>query len=473
MPHPAAAVCEPGCVASPPDFGYSSGMRSLALGLGALVGLSVSGCSHSSPGSSAPRGAATTGGTSSSHASSSVGTTGGPTGSGSTGGSVSSNAGAGTSGSASSSSGSVDGGCGYQGRGTPLTVSSSIALCLPPVTCTAEVCPPALGDCVNGACVFHAGYAGVATLPEAWATYYCTLSTGGCNGVTQLEPPATTAQRIATARGIPLCEGAPSGTANCVGIAAAPPMVVGNSQEATDPATHQLVADWGLGLTEASGVCYQLTGPGGSAIVALTDRCGGYCKCAGSGFQECGPCVNATDMATNCPCVGTAPPAFSACCGNGCSEPVNAECDWCASNNHPHFDLDVGTFNLLCASLAGNGSCQLSAVQPVSCLDPSGWPPGSGTGSSSGGTTGGSCPANAFQCTGTQPHQEQLSGTGCCCDWNACPSSAGTCEAAPSSCGAGSCTCAAGQPDATHAQVPATGCCCLAGLTPQADGSCN
>jgi hypothetical protein len=345
----------------------------------------------------------------------------------------------------------------------PLHVADNLDLCMPPVVCTSETCPPTLGDCVNGRCVFKTGYSGVQTLPEAWVTYYCELSTAGCHGVTQIEYPEVTAQKIATATGMPLCDQS-SGSGECVGIAASPAMIVGNSQEAKDPSTGQTVSNWGLGMTEASGLCYELTGPGGKALVALTDRCGGYCKCNGSGFEECGPCVSAPDMSTQCPCVGTAPPAYTACCGNGCGGAVTATCDWCASNNHPHFDLDTGTFNHLCAGQSSLGSCKLSAVKYLKCADVSGWPPGGG---------GGSCGTDAFHCTAPASHQDQIPGTSCCCNYNQCPSTGNACGAPPSACKSGSCACASGQPDAAHPKVPSTGCCCLDGLAPQADGTCQ
>lgn len=271
--------------------------------------------------------------------------------------------------------GEAGAGCGYQGKGTAVHVAANLDVCLPPVVCTSETCPPPLGSCVGGKCVFDSGYSGIQTLPEAWVTYYCQLSTGGCNGVTQIDPPYTTAQTIASQLGVPLCEGDTATSGTCVGIAASSAMVVGNSQVATDPSTGKYVTDWGLGLTEASGLCYALTGPGGSAVVALTDRCGGYCKCNGSGYQECGPCVSAPDMAPNCPCVGAAPPLFTQCCGTGCGGTVVPACDWCASNNHPHFDLDQATFNRVCGAQATQGSCKLSSVGFVPCLGAKAWPP--------------------------------------------------------------------------------------------------
>jgi hypothetical protein len=265
--------------------------------------------------------------------------------------------------------------------------------------------------------VFRGAYRGLETLPEAWATYYCTLSTGGCHGVTQLEFPEVNARRIALALGQPLCEGAPAGSASCVGIAASSPVLVGNSQLAVDPATSRGVARWGLGLTEASGLCYEVTGPGGTAVVLLTDRCGGYCKCGGSGYQECGPCVNAADLQPNCSCVGAVPGVADACCGRGCGA-VQQDCDWCASNNHPHFDLDTGTFNRVCGAEALNGSCRLQAVRYVRCTDSSpGWPPG-----------GGACQVGSFHCNGAgAPHQELVPGTQCCCNWDLAPRADGTC----------------------------------------------
>ena len=255
-----------------------------------------------------------------------------------------------------------------------LHVATGIDLCMPAVVCTSETCPPPLGSCVDGACVFDPGYAGVQTLPQAWVTYYCALESGGCHGVTQIEYPEVTAGEISSMMGIPVCDGSTATSGACVGIAASSAMVVGNSQLAVDPQTGKAVADWGLGLTEASGLCYAITGPGGSAVVALTDRCGGYCKCNGSGYEECGPCVNAPSMTPNCPCVGTAPGVATECCGVGCAT-LNAECDWCASNNHPHFDLDTATFNWVCGSEANRGSCQLSSAEVVTCLPPKAWPP--------------------------------------------------------------------------------------------------
>jgi hypothetical protein len=314
----------------------------------------------------------------------------------------------------------TEGKCGYKNTGTPLHVADNIDLCLPKTVCAPETCPPPLGDCVDGVCKFKGDYKGLLTLPEAWATQYCKLSSGGCHGVTQVDFAEINASTIAKNLGIAICDNDATG-ANCVGIAASSPMVVGNSQVTNDPATGQPTKGWGAGYTEASGLCYELEGPGGKVTVALTDRCGGYCKCAGSDFQECGPCVNAKDMVPNCTCVGNSPGLYTNCCGNNCATPVNQRCDWCATNNHPHFDLDDASFYKLCGASSSAGSCRIAKVKPVQCMPPKAWPPGGGGGAG--------CGANTFQCeTSPDPHQPMVPGTKCCCNYNMNPQPDGSCK---------------------------------------------
>ena len=228
-----------------------------------------------------------------------------------------------------------------------------------------------------------------------------------------------------------------------------------------DPSTGNTVHYWGLGMTEASGLCYELTGPGGTVIVATTDRCGGYCTCGGSGYQECGPCVSAPDMSPTCAGVGPVPGLHPECCGRECSTTL-FNCDWCASNNHPHFDLDTYAFEWVCGDQSILGSCEITAARYFQCLDPNpAWPPG------------GHCGTDSWQCNSMpQPHMDLVPNTTCCCNWNMCPQADGSCAAAQAPCGAGSCTCAPGQPDADHA-LTNTGCCCLSGISPQANGTCS
>jgi hypothetical protein len=265
--------------------------------------------------------------------------------------------------------------CGYKNQGVVATIATDIEICLPPVVCTpSETCPRGLGDCVGGKCVFQPGYQGLATLPQAWTTEYCDLTTGSCNGAVIDPLPADVATSLSATYG-PVCADAPGTTGTCVGIAAPPPLMAGNSQVAIDPATGKEVALWGLGMTAASGLCYELTGAGGTAVVAITDRCAGYCECGATTYNECGNCINATDTTTECPCVGTAPPLYGSCCGRTCG--ATQQCDWCANNNHPHFDLDNATFQHVCGSAGPMyGSCQLTKVKIVAnCYPPRpSWP---------------------------------------------------------------------------------------------------
>eukprot|EP01123_Difflugia_compressa_P015665 TRINITY_DN8933_c0_g1_i1.p1 TRINITY_DN8933_c0_g1~~TRINITY_DN8933_c0_g1_i1.p1 ORF type:complete len:166 (+),score=19.44 TRINITY_DN8933_c0_g1_i1:37-534(+) len=79
------------------------------------------------------------------------------------------------------------------------------------------------------------------------------------------------------------------------------------------------------------GECWEITGPGGTAKVMVTDCCAGYkgaCSCL------------------NCP--------------------TDPGCDWCASGDNWHFDLDISTFNFVCQSTTA-GHCQLSSANSVSC----------------------------------------------------------------------------------------------------------
>jgi hypothetical protein len=248
--------------------------------------------------------------------------------------------------------------CGYKNQGHVLNVSADISLCIPPQICLPETCPPSVGTCVNDRCVYKDGYQGLATLPEAWATHYCDLEAGTCQGVHQFAPVLDTARALASKNALTLC-GASAASAKCVGIVASPPMMIGNREKYKE--------NWGLGLSEASGLCYEVTGPGGSALLAITDRCGGYCKCPASGadeYNECGLCKEAPDLTPLCQCRGPGS------CGAG------QLCDWCAANNHPHFDLDEDAFNHVCGGEAFKGSCQLSKARFVPCLEPrADWPP--------------------------------------------------------------------------------------------------
>jgi hypothetical protein len=351
----------------------------LSRAAGAAVLVLLTACSASSPPNpkpsvsgagapsiSSPSGGSSTGGSSSAGSSAGgsqsqggVSASGGASlsaGSGS-GGVSSGGAGGAVSGEAGATGGADSVACGYKGMGHVLDVSAGVSLCIPPQACLPETCPPTVGSCVNDQCVFKPGYQGLQTLPEAWATHYCDLQSGACQGVHQLDTVLATAQAVAQKANLLLCKSSSAG-AKCVGIVASPPMMVGNREKFGEI--------WGLGLTEASGLCYEVTGPGGAALLAITDRCGGFCKCPSLGandFSECGQCKEAADMTPLCECRGD----------NNCG---TQQCDWCAENNHPHFDLDDDTFNHVCGDQAFKGSCQLTAAKFVPCTEPrADWPP--------------------------------------------------------------------------------------------------
>ena len=322
---------------------------------------------------------------------------------------------------------------------TILTVSPTISVYIPYQVCRPENCPPSVATCdtKTNTCVPIAGsgWTRLTTWPQATVTNYCTLTTTGCQGVTQIQTPYTTATTVGKNLGYPLC--ASDNSVTCVGIVASPAAMVGNSQEATDPSTGTFVKNWGMGLTEASGVCYKLVGPGGATvIVATTDRCGGYCTCsAQSSKAECGPCVNAADLAPGCPCAGTVGTEYSSCCGLDKYCPgnakVDAECDWCAAQAHPHFDLDTDTFNAVCGSQAGDGSCILASAHPIQCMTPLAWPPGSGSSGGGGGGGGVTCGTDAWDCSsgGNDPtNQPKIPGTSCCCNWGKTPTTGTNCS---------------------------------------------
>lgn len=246
-------------------------------------------------------------------------------------------------------------------------INNQTTIYVPPQFCAPENCPYTLGKCVSDStCAYEGNYKSLSTYPTAMATYYCDLKGGGCNGVLGMTIPANdTATAMARQINLPLCYSQLKTGQPCVGIAAVPPIMMGNNQLTWSSNPNPAPA-WGSGLSVATGWCYKLTGPAGIAYVAITDRCGGYCNCPSktSGIGECGSqCVSSTwppipDLTPNCQCRGSA---------NGigtCSTQQN--CDWCAANDHPHFDLDQNTFNNICGAAGlGAGSCPLLGAEPV------------------------------------------------------------------------------------------------------------
>lgn len=50
------------------------------------------------------------------------------------------------------------------------------------------------------------------------------------------------------------------------------------------------------------------------------------------------------------------------------NDPTDAQCDWCASGDNNHFDLDYDTFSDLCGDAGIQaGHCELSQAVQVAC----------------------------------------------------------------------------------------------------------
>jgi len=139
------------------------------------------------------------------------------------------------------------------------------------------------------------------------------------------------------------------------------------------PPSKPLWATWYCELSDPSscniGACgYTLTGPPcpGCGIVALNPviyDSGSSCEYQGPACGQCwyltGPGGSVTVMVTDC-CAGY--PGAVSCL----VDRVNG-CDWCASGDNWHYDLDEASFNTVCGSLASSGACQLSNAYIVSC----------------------------------------------------------------------------------------------------------
>jgi len=81
----------------------------------------------------------------------------------------------------------------------------------------------------------------------------------------------------------------------------------------------------------ACGQCWALTGPGGTKNIQVTDCCAGY-----PGKPSC--------LSSNDP-----------------------YCDWCAANDHQHFDLDWDSFVTVCGGQVNAGNCRISKAVRISC----------------------------------------------------------------------------------------------------------
>ena len=236
----------------------------------------------------------------------------------------------------------------------------------------------------DGTCKYPSSYKPFLEYPHAMGTNYCGLEVGGCSGALG-DPRAIIEQvrdAILSGKSIEKPPNGPVTKDTRFGVTANPPLMIGNSGEGVNLVTGKRVASSSQGSIFQSGICYDVIGPGGRAILIPADRCAGYCLpgCGKTGKVsdgiECGPCVSKIkgSPTPNPPCVGTVPGLYSTCSGMpdyGCKEAVLQRCDWCASQNHPHFDMDNATYNAVCGA-GGIGSCELTTVKPFKAIDPPG-----------------------------------------------------------------------------------------------------
>eukprot|EP01084_Bolivina_argentea_P058027 105959_1 len=242
-------------------------------------------------------------------------------------------------------------------------IGTNSYVCLPNA-CDYDMCDPGLGTCnnsyaaINSGCEFSVSgnYTGMSTFPYGVSTEYCTLGSGsGCQG-------GACGTRLSSAV---------LSKYGVTGIAAVNPAIFGLDENRVK----YMSGIWGQGCTTNSSICYYLEGPAASVNVMITDRCAGYCNCQGSktSWYDCGQCDlswnDPSKIYPSCPCVGNDGDMYKTCCGNDpeCSVPLNAQCDWCAGNNHAHFDLNIEAFNKICGSQAVRGHCVLKQFVPYKC----------------------------------------------------------------------------------------------------------
>lgn len=254
------------------------------------------------------------------------------------------------------------------------------------------------GQCSGGKCACTDGYTGRdCSVPPggfkyatpATVTQFCQLETGGC------------AAGMCVGGGQFDGSNLPPGVD---GVAALNPTLYGSR--------YAYAAGSGMGVPntlngmysfvgQSCGTCWKLTRASVSIVVTVVDRCAGYCRatttspqtCSASadGGKECGECIQAGQTsAPQCSCLSSDHTA------GWCGGVATAHCDWCAANDHPHFDLDITAQMKICGDQAYSGLCSIDSFQMVACPDMLGpWPNGyfnktkapTSSGSPSGGST--------------------------------------------------------------------------------------
>jgi len=166
------------------------------------------------------------------------------------------------------------------------------------------------------------------------------------------------------------------------GVAAIPPRMYGDWSEKGEQC-----------ITNRN-ICYELTNQEGKTFtVAIVGRCGGYSQCGGAPslkpdqydyvtllkqskiLDTTKADANACNTAKGYIAAGTTPAcnvtAFPEStwspekCFKYGAKNAGTNVDWCASNMHPHFDLNRGLQDRFCGK--GVGACTAKSVKPVVC----------------------------------------------------------------------------------------------------------
>jgi len=240
------------------------------------------------------------------------------------------------------------------------------------------------GSCSNNACVCTNGYTGrdcsippggfPYPRPVGAVTQFCQLESGGCTpgmcigGASNALPSFTNANL-------------PDGI---MGIAAVNPTLYGSryAYSSVRRGIDQTVGGSYSYVGQGCGQCFRLERNSSQVTVVIIDRCAGDCKatqdqtCTPSGEweRECGVCDALGQKSVPvCSCYSTEAKIYNGIC-NGKNSVI---CDWCAGNDHPHFDLDNTSFNKVCGDQSNRGHCELTNIEMIACGPLKGpWPNG-------------------------------------------------------------------------------------------------
>jgi len=230
--------------------------------------------------------------------------------------------------------GTGDAYCGAGCQSGPCSGSSPPPPPPPPPPSSSSACG---GGCTSGQCCSQYGYCGTG---DAYCGAGC--QSGPCSGGSSSPPPPSTPPAISSNQdgmnGKPIIatwycslDGS-QGSCFPGSCGTSGPAISGYGIAALNPgAFEDDSSNTCIYQSSSCGQCWALTGPGGTANIQVTDCCAGYA-------------------------------------GNpSCLSSSEADCDWCASNDNFHFDLDWNSYATVCAGQTNAGHCQLSSATLITC----------------------------------------------------------------------------------------------------------